>query len=234
MAREDVTDEVIVVLDAAGAGVVTVRGLRPTGDDQVVGEAAVQSEGRMSGPLQGGDGERLAGDGAPFVSGLRRGEERCDRGSGGVGGSRRSADPRDLGGRLAPASIGEEARVDDELDADGAKPVGETDGEALGHERPPEPEALDHLDGEPGADLVGIDALADERVGREGLARDQLDPGVDGRDPVALDAPDDRHAPPTRLGVDERIDDRDRHVVTQVRRALRVADDQHVRHAPAL
>ncbi len=54
MAREDVTDEVIVVLDAAGAGVVTVRGLRTTRDDQVVGATAMQSEGCMGRPLQGG------------------------------------------------------------------------------------------------------------------------------------------------------------------------------------
>ena len=65
---------------------------------------------------------------------------------------------------------------------------------------------------------------------RERLCRDDLDRRVDDRDPVALDAPHDRDAPPADLRVDERVADVDRDLVPELGVAVGVADDQDVRH----
>ena len=76
-----------------------------------------------------------------------------------------------------------------------------------------------------------VDACPDQVVRGKRLRVDDLDRRVDRGDAIALDAPDDRHAPPAHLRVQKRVDDVDGDLVSQLGTRVCVADDEDVRHA---
>ncbi len=77
-------------------------------------------------------------------------------------------------------------------------------------------------------DLVVVHPGLDQVVHRDRLGRDDLDRRLDDRDPVALDAPHDRHPSPADLRVQERVADVERQLVSQLGGALGVAEDQEI------
>jgi hypothetical protein len=124
----------------------------------------------------------------------------------------------------------EEPLIDDEFDAVGPKPVGDPEREPVGHQGAREAQRGDHPRELGRKELVRIEPVTKELLEREGLAGDQLDRGVDERDPVAFHAPHDGDPPAPDLGVEKRVTDVDRHLVAQFRQANRVADQQDVGH----
>ena len=93
-------------------------------------------------------------------------------------------------------------------------------------------ERLRGLDPERRPELVRTKPLRDQRLVIELLERVLLELAAELLDPTDLERADDDVPPPPDLGVEERIADRDRHLVAQLGRAHRVADDQDVAHRP--
>ena len=154
----------------------------------------------------------------------------------GLGGARRAPDrPRARRRSCRRRRSSKQPLVDDELDARGAERVGVPERERRRARRASAGRATATWRTTlVGGDLVEVDAVADQVVDRERLRVDDLDRRVDDGDAVALDAPDDRDAAPADLGVQERVDDVDRDLVAQLGAAVRVADDQDVRHGVSL
>ena len=213
---------------------VAIGGLCAVCDDRVVAARAVLRERGLGRVAQQLGRERLAGDDPAALTGLRPGEERGDRSHRCLRGDRRSADALELGRRLPAAAHVEESLVGDDLDAGGAEVVRQPERERVGHPRARDAERLDCTDDLGRRDLVVVDPGGDEVVDRDRLHGDDLDPRVDDRDPVALDAPDDCDAAIADLGVDERVADPEWQLVSELEAPFGVAHDQDVGHAPSL
>ena len=81
---------------------------------------------------------------------------------------------------------------------------------------------------------VRVEAALDELVRADILEREHLQVGAEVAHATRLERADHDGAPPADLGVEERVGDRQRHLVPELRRAHRVADDQHVRSSGAI
>ena len=173
--REEVAEDGVVVVDAPLAGVVPVGGLDAVRNDHVVAAAAELGERRRGGGAEELAGERLAVDDAATLARLRARQQPGNRCHPGLGRLLRDADPRELEVGLAPSPVVEEPLVDDELDAVGPKPVADAEREALGNDRPLDPERRHHLREQRREDLVDIEPVGQKLVEREGLRRHDLD-----------------------------------------------------------
>ena len=172
----------------------------------------------------------LAVGDAAAVCGLRQHEQRRDRREPRLGGARGDADAVELQLGLASPAVVEEPLVDGQLDAVSAQGVRMAQRERRRHDGVAQPHRPRDPYGQGRLDLVHVDAVPDEVVGRERLHRDDLDRRVDGGDAIALDAPDDGDAAAVELEVAEGVADRDRDFVAQLRRPDGIADEEDVRH----
>jgi hypothetical protein len=177
------------------AGLVADRRLRAVADDRVVGQVAAElvaaSLHRDPDVLRG----RSAG-----ADHLRR------DGHGGVGGRLRAADAGELLGRLAAAALDERVGLDGQLDTAGAQVVGDAERELDGHVGGRHAELAARAQAGLGLELRRREALGDQVVAAELCGVDDLD--AERTHLVGVEDADRRGAPPVRLHVEERVDDR--------------------------
>ena len=141
-----------------------------------------------------------------------------------------SADPLQLDARLHPPALVEERLVRLELDAVRAQEVGVTEWERGRGRRPLEPEPAAGVEPQLALEVVRVEAALDELVRAGILEGEHLQVGAEVAHATCLERADHDGAPPADLRVQERVGDRQRHLVPKLRRAHRVADDQHVGH----
>ena len=220
----------VVVGEPARAVVVAVGRLRAVRRDQVVAAAAVRSENRDRRFSEALARERHPVRHASSVTGLGAGEQLGDRRQPRLGRARGSPDALELNGRLPSPAVVVEALVDRQLDAVRAERIGVPQREGPGDDGVANPELPGDTHEDDRGDLVVVDAVPHEVVVRERLDGDDLHGRVDRRDPIPLDAPDDCDPPAVDLREAERVADRDRDLVPELRRADGVADQQQVRH----
>ncbi len=77
---------------------------------------------------------------------------------------------------------------------------------------------------------VRVEPAPDELVRADVLEREHLQIEAESPHAAGLERADHDAAPAADLGIEERVGSGQRHLVAKLRRAHRVADDQHVRH----
>ena len=135
VAREDVDDERRVRRDRPGAHLVTDGALRAGRDDVLVGARVVGGEDDVHVRFHARDSELLAVEQQLVAADLGSPEKLATRVHRRLGCTLRAAHSRELRVGLRPAAVVEQVLVDVELHAVGPQPVGEPDGEVLGHAR---------------------------------------------------------------------------------------------------
>ena len=152
----------------------------------------------------------------------------------GLGSALRPADARQLGLVLDPAAPVEELAVGRQLDAALAQEIGQLQRKRVRHDRLGEPDVLDTAHRELEVDLPVLLPGVEQLVEAEAERRDQL--GVDTCFLQArpFEIRDDDVAASVLLHVEERIAERQRHLVAQLGMADRVAVDEHVGHEQTL
>ena len=143
-------------------------------------------------------------------------------------GGRGAADAGHLGGGLVAPALGERPGVGDELDPGRTQAIGDPDRELRRDDRVADAQPLDRADAQLLLDLERRAAVGDQLVAAEVFVQQALEVGGVAGDSPVLERVGDHHAPAVGFEVQERIADRDRHLVTELRPAVRVAPDQQV------
>ena len=185
-------------------------------------------------PQRGPDalgGQHLAVELQAPADGLGGPQQRRRGGHAGLRRVLRAPDPGELRRRLHTPARREGLVIDDELDAVGAQPVGDRDGEVRRDLRGAQPGAGDEPRDDLELRLVTRHPRRDEVEEAQLVDADELGVRPDRRDPLALERVREDDRPPVRLEVGERVDDRERHLVAQRRRPDGVPVQEDAAHA---
>ncbi len=226
--REEIEDEHVVAPDRSGPHVVPDGGLRPVGDDHLLGERAVREERRLDALLEELAGDGLSFDGETTVRGLRSGEDLSRGCDPCLCSSLRAPYPFELVRALHPATVVEEALVDDELDAALAEHVGDPDREVPRHARATDAETLHDASRQLPLRLVDVDSAAPNLVRSELLGRPNVEPGSELLHSHRLHGAADDDPPAVEFRVHERVRNSERNLVPELGHPDRVADQQDV------
>jgi hypothetical protein len=203
-------------------------------DDELVSDCSARDEGLEDRHLDELGGERLAVHDESGAAGLGPAQQPAGRVHPGFGRALRPTDPGQLGPALDPAAILEEVELRGELDTRLAEPVGELRGKGPGHERLGHPESPAGVDHDLEQHLVARKPLRDQIVVAELLVRVGLRSAGDLPHAVDLEGGEDDVPLAFALHVEERVGDRERQLVPELRRANRVRVDEDVRHGTGI
>ncbi len=208
------------------------RRLAAVRDDELVRGRPVVAERPLDGLL-----DPLARELLPVEHELARGaigraQELETRAQAGLGGTAGPANPLELGLVLDAAAPGELRLVDRQLDPARAEIVGVAGREGRRHDGALHAEPASRGEPDLPPELRLGEAARDQLVVPELLERVHLEIGSEVVDPSLLHRADRHEALAADLRVEQRIGDRDRHLVPQLGAAHRVADDQGVGHRP--
>src|SRR5581483_5854602 len=193
VARGEVERHGLARQDRAVPSLVAYRRLRAVRDDELVGVGAVLAEDALEldldplgrerrtleheGPVHGRAAQQLAAD-----------VERR------LGGALRTSEAGDLGGRLAPAALGEVIAVGLDLHARAPQPVGELERERRRHGRAGDPELTAGVRVDVQLHLAARRAAGEQVVDAERLERDHLERRIPFADALRLERGDDDRA----------------------------------------
>ena len=228
--REEVEQDDVLRSDRARAAVVTGRRLRAVRDHELLGGRTMLAEHPLDLELDPLAGERLAVEDEHAVAAVGAAQHVDARLLAGLHGATGAPDPLELEARLDATALVEVGLVCLELDPVRAQDVGVAEREggrgrgALQTELPAgsEPELT--------VERVRVEPAPDEPVRADVLEREHLQIEAESPHAAGLERADHDAAPAADLGVEEHVGSGQRHLVAKLRRAHRVADDQHVRH----
>ena len=119
------------------------------------------------------------------------------------------------------------------LDVGLAQMVAECDRELRRHDRLLDPERLDHAAAQLAVDLAGGSAAADQLIAAELVPEQALEIRCSAGDPIDLERVGQHRTTVAGLQIQERVADRDRHLVAHRRRGPRVAVDENIHSGKA-
>ena len=131
--------------------------------------------------------------------------------------ARRPPDPRHLRIGLAPPPLAEQLPVDLQLDSRGAKPVGDRERKRRRHDGAADAERTRGTHADLNVDLGGRTSLAEQLATAECFFHQQLQIRRYTCDPRLLQSVRNHRPAPARLQVEERVTDREGHLVPEIR-----------------